>query len=355
VKQPADNPRTLLLIPSYAKRGIEEEVAANQHPQMDYYALQSELGADLADYAVLDAERHPLVRSACKLGKDVGLAMLGFLRRSRYDVIYSNGENVSIPLAAFFQWVRKRPVHVLIGHHLSPKKKRPFLRFLHPQMDALFVYAKTQYEYAQQTLGIPARKLHWIPFHADHRFFRPMDVPVRNRICSAGLEWRDYPTLIEAVRELDVEVCLAAASPWSKHKNETAGRRLPPNVSARRYNYAELRQLYAESRLVVVPLYENDFQAGVTTLLEAMSMGKAVIVTRTIGQRDVIEDGENGVYVPPGDPAAMRAAIRRLLNDPKEAARLGRNARLSIEENMTLDHWVQRIANVVRSFAQEAM
>lgn len=352
-RRPAENPRTLMLIPSYAKRGIEKEVAANEHPEMDYCALQAELEADIADYAVLDADRHPLVRVACKLGKDVGLAMHGFLRRGDYDVIYSNGENVSIPLAALFRLVRRRPGHVLIGHHLSPIKKRPFLRALHPQMDAVFVYARTQYEYAQQVLGIPAWKLHLIPFHADHRFYRPMNAPVRNMICSAGLEWRDYPTMIEAVQGLDVEVCLAAASPWSKHKNETAGRTLPPNVSARRYNYAELRQLYAESRLVVVPLYDNDFQAGVTTLLEAMAMSKAVIVTRTVGQRDVIKDGENGVYVPPGDPAAMRAAILRLLNDPQEAARLGKNARKTIEENMTLDHWVQCIATVTRSVVTE--
>ncbi|HXG24620.1 MAG TPA: glycosyltransferase family 4 protein [Chthonomonadales bacterium] len=351
--RPVKNPRTLMLIPSYAKRGIEKEVAANEHPQMDYYALQAELEADLADYAVLDADRHPLVRAARKLGKDVGLAMHGFLRRNNYDVIYSNGENVSIPLAALFRLARQRPRHVLIGHHLSPKKKRPFLRVLHPQMDAIFVYARTQYEYAQQALGIPAWKLHLIPFHADHRFYHPMRVPVRNMICSAGLEWRDYPTMIEAVRGLDVEVCLAAASPWSKHKNETAGRTLPPNVSARCYNYTELRQLYAESCLVVVPLYDNDFQAGVTTLLEAMAMGKAVLVTRTVGQRDVIEDGENGVYVPPGDPAAMRDAILRLLNNPQEAARLGKNARKTIEENMTLDHWAQRIATVTRTVVSE--
>jgi hypothetical protein len=129
VKQPADNPRTLLLIPSYAKRGIEEEVAANQHPQMDYYALQSELGADLADYAVLDAERHPLVRSACKLGKDVGLAMLGFLRRSRYDVIYSNGENVSIPLAAFFQWCGRDRCMSLSATIFHRKKSGLFCAF----------------------------------------------------------------------------------------------------------------------------------------------------------------------------------------------------------------------------------
>ncbi len=349
----SDKPRVLLLVPSYAKVGIEEAVAADRHPTMDYHALQAELGADLADYAALDAAREPIVRLMGRLGKDAGLAALGFARRRAYDVIYSNGENVSIPLAALFKLGRKRPGHVLIGHHLSTPKKRRFLRALHPQMDAIFVYAEIQRRHGVEVLGIPASKLHLIPFHADHRFYRPVDVPTRRMISSAGLEWRDYPTLIEAVGGTDIEVKLAAASPWSKHRNETEDRQLPANVSARRYDYGELRQLYAESQLVVVPLYDNDFQAGVTTLLEAMAMGKSVVITRTEGQQDVVESGVNGVYVPPGDAEALRGAIVDLLGAPDRCTKMGEAARRAIEDGMSLEHWVRRISDVVRKVAAE--
>jgi glycosyltransferase involved in cell wall biosynthesis len=339
----------LLLIPSYRKQGIEAEVAANLHPTMDYFALQANLHCDLADYGSVDADRHPLVKAARQSGHDLGLAMYGFVRTRAYDVIFSNGENVGIPLAALLTARRRRPGHVIIGHRLSPRKKRLLMRALHRQMDAIFVYARPQQVYAQNTLGIPHEKLHLIPFHADTRFFQPRpEIPVEHRISSAGLELRDYPTLIEAVRDVDVEVCLAAASPWSKRENETAGRTLPRNVSARGYSYRELRDLYASSRFVVVPLYENDFQAGVTTILEAMAMSKAVIVTRTSGQCDVIQDGVNGIYVPPGNPGALRGAILDLLEHPDEAARLGMNARKTIESAMSLERWVDRTSQVIR-------
>jgi glycosyltransferase involved in cell wall biosynthesis len=357
-----------MLVPSVAKRGIETAVAEDRHPIMDYFALQRELNADLLDYDALDAEANPaLVRLARRAGRDVALAALGYLRRRDYDVIYSNGENVSIPLAIMLKRHLRRPAHVLIGHRVSPAKKRPLLRALHPQMDAIFLYATPQLDYARKELGIPASKLHLIPFHADHRFYRPLasnlqttdhptsegspaqPVPAERMICSAGLEWRDYPTLIEAVKGLDVEVRLAAASPWSKHRNETADRTLPPNVSARRYEYGELRQLYAASRFVVVPLYENDFQAGITTILEGMAMGKAIVTSRTTGQVDTIRDGGNGLYTPPGDVAALRHAIVRLLDDPGLAAQLGAQARRDIEAGLSLEHWVERIAGVIRT------
>ena len=348
-----ENPRTLLLIPSVAKRGVEEQVAANTHPTMDYFALQARLDADLADYAVAEATVHPLVRAARVLGRDVALAMYGFLHADSYDVIFSNGENVSIPLAAFLSVRSRRPLHVLIGHRLSAAKKKLPMRMLESQMDAIFVYAQTQKEHAEKVLGIPADKLHLIPFHADARFFCPMpEAAVERRIMSAGLELRDYPTLIDAVRGLDVEVRLAAASPWSKRQNETENRELPANVSARGYGYRELRDLYASSRFVVVPLYENDFQAGVTTILEAMAMGKAVIASRTSGQRDVIQDGVNGIYIPPANAGALRQAIVDLLASPERAAQLGANARRMIESEMSLDLWCDRIAATIGRLVQ---
>jgi glycosyltransferase involved in cell wall biosynthesis len=346
-----------MLIPSVAKRNIAEAVRQDAHPTMDYYALQAALNADLLDYAALEAAGSPaLVRLARRAGRDVALAALGYARRRDYDLLFSNGENVGIPLAALLKRHRARPLHALIGHRLSPPKKKPFLRALHNRMDALFVYASTQRDYARQELGIPEAKLHLIPFHADHRFYRPLpaapDAPPR-LICSAGLEWRDYPTLIEAVRGLDVEVRLGAASPWSKHRNETERRELPPNVTARRYEYHELRQLYADSRFVVVPLYENDFQAGITTILEGMAMGKAIVTTRTTGQVDTIREGVNGLYVPPGDVAALRKALTHLLDHPEEAARLGAQARHDLESAMTLDHWVERIACILHTLHAE--
>jgi glycosyltransferase involved in cell wall biosynthesis len=79
-----------------------------------------------------------------------------------------------------------------------------------------------------------------------------------------------------------------------------------------------------------------------------MAMGKCVIVTRTRGQTDTIVDGENGIYVPPGDVAALRSAIQGALADPERTARIGAAARAYIERNATLELFVQRIAETVR-------
>ena len=351
--------KTLLLIPSVAKTNSDAEVAADRHPVMDYFALAHRLRdrfgltVDILDYAAAQSDPSPGARLAAKIGgPDAALAWLAFVRRREYDAVFSNGENVGVPLALLLGSVPGGPRHVVIGHRLSTGKKQMFFQTLKAQrrMDKIIVYAKAQEIWATQRLDIAPDKIALIPFHADARFYRPMpDAAVNpDQICSAGLEWRDYPTLIEAVQAMpDLSVKLAAASPWSKHEDETAGRTLPANVEARRYSYADLRDLYAESSFVVVPIRETDFQAGVTTMLEAMAMGKAVIATRTTGQTDVITDGENGLVVAPGDVAGWREAILRLRGDAPLRARLGQSARRWVEENATLDLWADRLASAI--------
>jgi len=359
--------KTLLLIPSYAKSGLDADIAADRHPTMDYDALVKTLRAvpgdevELLDYAAVDRDSHPAVQVVRKLaGRDVALALMGFLRRGAHDALFTNAENVAMPLALLLKTVARRPRHVTIAHRLTPKKKEVLFRWLklHHQMDTIFVYAATQREFARSVLGIPAEVVRLIAFHADHRFYRPLaKAQVKeNQICAAGLEWRDYPTLVEAVADAsDLEVKLAAASPWSKHTSEVKDRVLPAHVDARRYEYGELRDLYAESAFVVVPLYENDFQAGVTTILEAMAMGKAVLVTGTIGQTDVIEDGQNGLYVAPGSVDGWRKAIARLRSDAALRTRLGRAARRWLEENATLERWALELAAAVHGTSVEAL
>jgi glycosyltransferase involved in cell wall biosynthesis len=82
-----------------------------------------------------------------------------------------------------------------------------------------------------------------------------------------------------------------------------------------------------------------------TTVLEAMASGRPVVTTRTGGMVDMIEDGVSGVLVPPGDSAALAAAIRRLLADPRLRAELGEAGRERVRR-FTASSVAARVENV---------
>ena len=75
--------------------------------------------------------------------------------------------------------------------------------------------------------------------------------------------------------------------------------------------------------LVLPSRYENLSSA----LIEAMAAGLPVVATRVGGTADLVHDGVNGLLVAPRDPAALAAAISRVLADPAAAAGLSAAAR----------------------------
>ena len=69
------------------------------------------------------------------------------------------------------------------------------------------------------------------------------------------------------------------------------------------------------------------FEGLCLAVIEAQTAGVPVVATAVGGIKETVVDGETGLLVPPRDPEALAAAIRRLLDHPEEAARLAEEAR----------------------------
>jgi glycosyltransferase involved in cell wall biosynthesis len=67
----------------------------------------------------------------------------------------------------------------------------------------------------------------------------------------------------------------------------------------------------------------SDWEGMPNAVLEAMGVGLPVVATATGGTPDVVVDGETGLLVPPGDPAALAAALDRLIHDPELRRTMG--------------------------------
>jgi glycosyltransferase involved in cell wall biosynthesis len=328
----------LLLVSADASSKLRDDVAAGRRPRPEYLELERRHGMELLDWSRLGYSGR---RTQMLSLRHVAAALP---RLSTHTAVFSDGEHLGIPLALAMSVGPSIP-HVVIGHWLSRSKKRAFFRLFkaYRRMTRIIVHSRTQLEIAVHELGIPRDRLRFVPYSADTDFWRPADVPEERHVVSAGLEHRDYATLDLACRAIDCDVTVAAASlhtPGAVRTMPGPGGR----VRIVSLDHLALRDLYARAAVVAVPLVPNDFQAGVTTLLEAMAMGKAVVVSATDGQRDIVVDGETGVTVPPGDAAALEHALRRLLDDPAERARLGRNARRAVEASFSLDSYVDAIA-----------
>jgi GT2 family glycosyltransferase len=114
-------------------------------------------------------------------------------------------------------------------------------------------------------------------------------------------------------------------------------------------NHEEAIELMCEADVVVSA--SRDEAMPTVTILEAMSLGKAVIATTVGGAREVLVEGDNALLVRAEDPAALAGAIRRLIEDRSLAAELGRKARVAYEKDFTME----RFGNEFRRLIDDVM
>lgn len=361
---PGDHGRGLVMVPAWkgqeTRAELERQAQAGVRPRSDYVELARALDAEVLDMEYL---RERSTRLARLLARTVGLVPAqvvdAFLRQRRYDHLVARADRLGLPLALLFKLSRGRRDTVLVSVWLSRPKKAVFLGRLgvHSHLGAIVNYGSVQMEFARNRLGVPAEKLYHCLQPVDERFWRPTGEAPQDYILAVGSEARDYPTLVRAVEGLEVTTVIAVGSPVLRPSGDAdalfgpmvrdAGASRSARVTLRQQiSPGELRQLYSGARFVVIPLRDVDFDAGVTAITEAMAMCKAVVTTRTRGQVDIVRHGENGLYVPPGDPGALRVALLRLLDRPAEAERMGRAGRALVESRHTLDRWVEDVARI---------
>jgi glycosyltransferase involved in cell wall biosynthesis len=342
--------RPLILAAGRFDDALKTRIAQDREPRLDVFELADAMAATVMDFGDVDRSNSPVVKLVARTaGASAALATLGFQQRARFDAIFTTGEDIGLPLAALLKTSKAGCSHTMIAHTLYPTKKRIFFTLggVASRIDRILVYSTAEERLAIDELHVPARQVERLYYHADQKFFRPDDTVIEpGLVCAAGQLLRDYECLIDAVRGLPVRVQIAAGSPWIDSKLEP-GAALPPNVTWGKLDRFELRSLYARSELAVVPIKQNKYQTGIATILEMMAMGKCVVASKTEGQTDTIVDGVTGVYVPPGDSAALRSAIEGLLANPDRIRDIGRAARQFIEKEAGLDLFVERIKHAV--------
>lgn len=109
----------------------------------------------------------------------------------------------------------------------------------------------------------------------------------------------------------------------------------------------DVRPALAECDVLVLPSY---YREGVPrSVLEAMAMGKPIITTDNVGCRDTVENGQNGLLVPPRSAAALADAMEKLLAlSPERRTAMGLRSRQKALAEFGDDRVVPRYLDLIR-------
>jgi len=368
--------KRVLLVIDADTRALEGD-----RPIREYVVQRRLLDAQVVDRG--DVATHRLSSwVARRWGMPAGLTVLAALRLPRCRAVYCDSEFYGIVLGLLVRCTPLRTKVYFLAHHPTRRSKAWALGRLgaHRGVAGIFVHASSLVD-RLTAMGVPAEKVHLLPIAVDTDFWsaRGATWSGPEYLSCAGVELRDYPTLVEAMRGLpEVHARVAASSPYSRHGNSLDGLQLPANVERVECDTSGLRDVYECSLFVVVPVVDSEIGAGLTTIAEAMAMGKAVITSRAEGQSDTVVDrrvhlrgmpsrstsgggvrtfrmdvddpdlaGPTGFYVTPGDAEQLQDAVRYLLAHPEVAQEFGRRARRVAERFLAMERFGELTAAVV--------
>ncbi len=84
------------------------------------------------------------------------------------------------------------------------------------------------------------------------------------------------------------------------------------------------------------------------SLIEAMDAGNAVVATRVGALAEMVEEGENGLLVDPGDEAGLAAAIDSVIRDPGRARRMGERGQEIAKTDYSVETMVRRTEELIK-------
>jgi len=240
------------------------------------------------------------------------------------DVIYCDGEDLGFAIATACGVKHNRPKIVVLVHNINRPRGRLALKLFDVanRIDLFVTGFTSQAEFLCNYLGLPENRIYLLSAPPIDTFFftpgLPSNKKLRPMIASGGMEKRDYRTLAAATEDLNVDVKICAFSRNAIAQKKTFPEIIPPNMSHGFYDWCELVQLYRDSDLVVITMFENNYQAGLTTMFEAMACRRPVVMTRSSGIiGELINLGiVTGVNI--GDSNGLKKTIVQLLNDPQK-------------------------------------
>ena len=314
-----------------------------------------------------------LARPWTKLTSAVAMAWTFLRNVSRFEIVHLHGFSEKSALLMLLARVfRKRVVVKMssVGHDdpISLRRRHPLLYAMFSRADRL-VSISPAFAHRYAEAGLPSNRLASIPNGVDLTRFRPAAAECREAV-RHELGWADNVPVILCVgffsgekqqqtlfqawvesRAATGETALAFAGATSSTNDE-----VDPSIAARLL--AKARELglaprihLIEKRLDVERVYQaadlfvlpSTREGAPNVVLEAMACGLPCIVARLRGVTDaLIEDGESGVLVDPGDTAAFAAAIAAVVRDDAFARRLGTNARNAVARRFAIERVADR-------------
>jgi glycosyltransferase involved in cell wall biosynthesis len=316
------------------------------------------------DVDILTHEKYAILKKISekiKILGDLDQQLRILFRKDDYDVVYS-GHHLTTLFLAFLRGlgIFQKPL-VAITYQSFEKNfwSQLFTSFFVEGHDRLLCLNHVIKDHLIDEFNVPKDKLEVLEWGIDlSSYINSNQEPIYEEkdykntfIMSAGKTYRDYATLVKAFNNLNFSLKIYSSGQYLGVINnlEVASNIDVVNGSV---SWQEILAAYKKAYAVTIPLDIKNKTGcnpiGLTSLIETMAMGKAVIMTRNRAVGIDIEKEGIGIFVEAGDVNGWQQAITYLLENPDVTKEMGKRGRRLCEEKYSLELFSSRLANLLK-------
>jgi glycosyltransferase involved in cell wall biosynthesis len=271
------------------------------------------------------------------------------------DLLVAHGPALTAWCAIFSRFLRTPPILVSYAFNFAAmpgKLKTRVFSWALATVDRFFVFSTIEKQLYSQLFLLSKQKFEFIYWGVNPP---PTDFPpsvASDYVSAIGGNARDYFTLVEAARRLPAIRFVLVVRP-----HNLKGIDLPKNVTTRvNITFNESMRILFHSRFMVLPLINSEIPCGHVTIVAAMHLGKAMVVTASNGVSDYVKNDENAITIPPSDVGALVSGIERLWKNQEVCARLGSEGKLLAAQHCSeanvVDHFRKYLTSLQKNQSQ---
>lgn len=247
-----------------------------------------------------------------------------------YEIILQKPNSIKTYLKAYFQTVLLWGVDKFICHHKDTSGYEKYYK-------------------------INKDKFCYVPFKANnYNMLSSIEVKDGDYILACGASCRDYDTFVKSIMNLgySTKIVLPEENVAKFHHTALKFKESASNIEVVRhdFNIESWNEYIAKARVVVIPIKKGTIQsAGISVLLEALALGKPVVITEGEATRGIITP-DVAMIVPPEDIIMMTRAIQKIWCDDEFRIVLSKNAKDFALKFGDTDRMMNDIFHAIHSF-----
>jgi len=281
-------------------------------------------------------------------------SILSFVKRNPDYLIVDT--DVEALCASVVKFVLRRNTKIILLCFIFTKRstkavravRKYYYKFILSRCHRVICHSKYEVRFFSRYFGIDKGFFYYVPYalHVVSPKDNHLDFPPPY-IVSAGRSNRDYKTLATAAENLPYKfiiICDGLNIP-----------NCPANVEIVSGCYGkDYIDILRGAELVVIPLVDQGISAGQMVLLQAMALGKAVVITKVKANVDYLCHNKTAYTVRARDVDELRMAIVKLMENNKLRGKISKQGNMYYSENHTFEKYVKNIALIFESSNERA-